>query len=83
MIETLNARIEQMKAFDEQLVSTLKEVQLEVNKLGVSLDPNKLSSDKSVRSHIRKRTQKVNNLIKRFIKNFNALIEEVESNEVE
>lgn len=65
MIKALQNRIQQMKDFDVTFVSGLNDLQEKVNALSVSYKPEELSTDKSVRSHIRKRTQSINNVLKR------------------
>ena len=81
MIKTLESRITAMKEFDASFVEQLKQMQEEVNALQIGFNADKLSQDKSVRSHIRKRSQAINNVVSRFKRDFAKVIADVETNE--
>ena len=83
MIKTLESRIAQMKEFDETFAETVKGVQEQVDALGIDFNVNELSTDKSVRSHIRKRTQKLTGILERFKRDVNKVLVELESVDVE
>ena len=79
MVEVLQGRIEAMKEFDGSFIETVQGVLHEAEALGTELDPKELSKDKSVRAHIRKRTQKLNNLINRFKRDLNVIVTELQN----
>jgi len=83
MIKTLESRITQMKEFDVTFAKTVKGISADVNALGIEFNVEELSADKSVRSHIRKRTQKLTNVLERFKRDINKVLEDLESADVE
>ena len=81
MIKELEARIAQMEAFDVTLAEAVEDVQDEVDNLSINFNAEEISSDKSVRSHIRKRTQKINNVIARFKRDLKKAIADLQNDE--
>ncbi len=77
MIKALENRIVLMKEFDVTFTETLAGVIEDLDTLGIEFDVNALSDDKSVRSHIRKRVQKVNGIITRFKRDIAKVVEEL------
>ena len=78
MIKALENRIQQMRDFDVTFVDGLNDLQEKVNALSVSYKPEELSTDKSVRSHIRKRTQSINNVLARCKRDLAKAIEAIQ-----
>lgn len=78
MIKALENRIQQMKDFDVTFVAGLNNLQEKVNALSVSYKPEELSDDKSVRSHIRKRTQSINNVLARCSRDLEKAIKAIQ-----
>lgn len=66
MVKTLESRIAQMKEFNASFATKVEGVITQVDELGITINPADISEDKSVRYHVRKRTQNVNNVIARF-----------------
>lgn len=77
MIKVLESRISQMKEFDVNFIEDLQSLDAKVDALGLTYNIEEMSEDKSVRSHIRKRTQKVNNVVARFKRDLNKVIQEI------
>ena len=78
MIKALENRIQQMRDFDVTFVAGLNDLQEKVNALSVSYKPVELSTDKSVRSHIRKITQSINNVLARCKRDLEKAIQTIQ-----
>lgn len=82
MIAVLDERIAQMKSFDTVFVGKVTNLREDVEALDIVVKPEDYSDDKSVRSHVRKQQAKAVNILNRFKRDIQKLIDEMTDDEM-
>ena len=77
----LQGRMKQIEDFDFSFKAKLQTVKETVAGLGLTIDADKVSADKSVRAYIRQRTNKVNHLVEKFQNDLNAILASLPADE--